>query len=88
LQIPRSASPSLADGLYYEYDLLGMTVMDEGKNVLGTVEEILESSGNNIFVVRRGQQELLIPALKSMIAAVDLVGRVMTIRAEGMVESS
>jgi 16S rRNA processing protein RimM len=87
LQIPRSASPSLADGLYYEYDLLGMTVMDENRNIHGTVEEILESSGNHIFVVRRKHQELLIPALKTVIAAVDLVGRVMTIRA-GMVESS
>ena len=87
LQIPHSASPSLADGLYYEYDLLGMTVMDEDKTILGTVEEILESSGNHIFVVRRGQQELLIPALKRVIAAVDVVGRAMTIRAEGMVES-
>ena len=87
LQIPRTASPSLADGLYYEYDLLGMTVVDEDKHILGRVEEILESSGNHIFVVRRAQQELLIPALKRVIAAVDLVGRVMTIRAEGMVES-
>ena len=64
-----------------------MTVVDEDKNILGTVEEILESSENHIFVVRREQQELLIPALKSVIAAVDLVGRVMTIRVD-MVESS
>ena len=88
LQIPRSASPSLGDGTYYEYDLLGMTVMDEDKNILGTVEEILESSENHIFVVRREQQELLIPALKRVIARVDLVGRVMTIRAEATREPS
>ena len=89
LQIPRSSSPLLADGLYYEYDLLGMTVVDENNNTLGTVEEVLEFSANHLFVVRKGQQEFIIPALKRVIAAVDVAGRVMTIRAaEGMVESS
>ena len=89
LQIPRTASPSLADGLYYEYDLIGMTVEDEEKNVLGTLEEIWESSGSHVFVVRRSRHELLIPAVRKVVAAVNISERVMTVRAgEGVVESS
>lgn len=89
LQIPQAASPPLAEDLYYEYELVGMTVQDEQGRVLGTLEEVWQLPGNPIFAVRHAGRELLVPATKRAVASVDRAGRLMTVRAdEGVVEQS
>jgi 16S rRNA processing protein RimM len=80
IQAPRAAMPALPDGQYYECDLIGLTVQDERSEPIGELEQILETPGNHLFVVRQGAKEILIPAAKDLIVAVDLERRVMTVR--------
>ncbi len=87
IQVPRSESPSLPEGWYYEHELIGMEVKTEQGGLLGTLEEVWDLPANHVFVVRGQGREVLIPATKEVIASVDVAGRRMTIRpVEGLVE--
>jgi 16S rRNA processing protein RimM len=57
-----------------------MVVQDEAGTVLGQIEEVLAMSDNQAFVVRQEGKELLIPAAKQIVVAVDVARRVMTVR--------
>jgi 16S rRNA processing protein RimM len=83
IKVPRELSPTLPEGQYYERDLIGLTVVEENGAAVGTLEEILETGSNHVFVVRRGTRELLIPATKEAIVAVDVGASVMTVRRMG-----
>jgi 16S rRNA processing protein RimM len=63
----------LPDGVYYHWQILGLEVATEGGEVLGTVERILETGANDVYVVRSDSgEELLLPAIESVILEVDL----------------
>ena len=80
LQAPRGDSPALPADQYYQCDLIGMLVQDEAGTVLGRLEEVLALSDNQVFVVRQDGKEILIPAAKQVVVAVDVQGGVMTVR--------
>lgn len=80
IQVPRRPAATLAEGVYFECDLIGMTVENERGDEIGVVETILEIPGNHVFVVRKGTEEVLIPAAKSFVTSVDLVRRRMLVR--------
>ncbi|MGE0470287.1 MAG: ribosome maturation factor RimM [Nitrospira sp.] len=80
IQTIRGTVPELPDGHYYECDLIGLAVRtDEGRSI-GILEEIWNLPGNPVFVVRQEEKELLIPAAKELVVAVDLPARTMTVR--------
>ena len=70
--LPEQVEP-LPDGSYYHFQILGMRVLtDEGEH-LGTVEEIIVTGGNDVYVVHEeGRRDILIPALPDVINDVDL----------------
>jgi len=73
---------------WYECDLIGMTVVDEGGHQLGCLEAILETQAHSVFVVRQAGREALIPAVKEFIRSVDVAQGRMTVRTiEGLVEA-
>ena len=80
IQVPRRPAATLAEGVYFECDLIGMTVENERGDEVGVVETILEVPDNHVFVVRKGTEEVLIPAAKSFVTSVDLVRRRMLVR--------
>ncbi len=80
IKIPRDQTPPLPAGQYYESDLVGLQVRSEQGQPLGALEEVLETGSNHVFVVRAGKRELLIPATKQVIAAIDVPARTMTVR--------
>lgn len=81
LQITEDRSAPLPEGQYYQHDLLGMQVRTEEGKPLGTLADIFPTGANEVFVVRRADgREQLIPATKEVVRAVDVSGRLMTIR--------
>lgn len=57
---------------YKVRDLAGCEVVTLEGERLGQLEDVLPSGGNDIFVVRAGEKEILIPALKSVVHQIDL----------------
>lgn len=80
LKIPRDQAPPLPEGQYYEFQLVGLTVRDEAGAALGTLEEVWETGAHHVFAIRRDGREILVPATKRTVAAVDLERGTMTIR--------
>jgi 16S rRNA processing protein RimM len=76
-----------AKGSYFIHDIIGMKVVTEAGEVVGSVRDVLELPANDVWVVASGTKEFLIPAIKEVIRQVDLNGRTVVIRPlEGMLE--
>jgi 16S rRNA processing protein RimM len=72
--------PELPEGYYYHHQLLGIVVKDEMGALLGDLVEILETGANDVFVIKKPDgNELLIPAIDSVLVNVDLKNRVLTV---------
>jgi 16S rRNA processing protein RimM len=77
VRIDRSEVPPLKEGWYY-FELEGMQVY-EGDVLLGTLTQVLETGANDVYVVKGAKGELYIPALKSVVQKVDVLGRRMDV---------
>jgi len=70
--IPRSWFPPLPAGEYYWFEIEGLAVYANDGHYLGTVVDIIYTGSNDVYVVRNGGQEALIPALRAVIHSIDL----------------
>ena len=65
--------PALPEGEFYHHQLLGLSVINEGGEFLGVLEQILETGANDVYLVRRADgSELLLPAIEDVIVSVNL----------------
>lgn len=74
-----SQLPVPDDGEYYWRDLIGLAVQTDQGAELGTLVDIFETGSSDIYVVRDGTKEYLIPAIADVIAHVDIPGKKMII---------
>jgi 16S rRNA processing protein RimM len=73
--------PELPEGVYYHHELLGCEIVHENGDRLGVLEEIIETGANDVYLVKKDDgQELLIPAIESVILDVDIEKRVIRVR--------
>jgi 16S rRNA processing protein RimM len=70
----------LPAGEFYGYQLVGLQVQTEGGREIGTIEAIMPTGSNDVFVVRRDGRETLIPAIEEVVVRVDLGEKRMIIR--------
>jgi 16S rRNA processing protein RimM len=74
-------------GSYFIHDIVGMKVLTESGEEIGSVRDVMELPANDVWVVVSGTREILIPAIKEVIRSVDLKDRTVVIRPlEGMLE--
>jgi 16S rRNA processing protein RimM len=65
---------------YYHWQILDLPVYLDSGELLGEVVQILETGANDVYVVRKeNDEEVLLPAIESVILDVDLVGKRMTV---------
>ncbi len=87
LKIPIEESPPPPEGSYYYYQIIGMEVVTDEGRVIGKVEEIWETGANDVYIVRDGEKEYLIPAVEEFIREIDINRNRMTITPlEGLLE--
>ncbi|MBK8985860.1 MAG: 16S rRNA processing protein RimM [Chloroflexi bacterium] len=71
LQVPESEAIPLEEGEYFLYQLIGLAVFsDEGEH-LGELTQVLETGANNVFVVTKEKQEILLPDIEDVIVDID-----------------
>lgn len=68
----------LPDDSWYVFDLVGLKVVTDDGREQGEITEILQGGANDVYVTSTG---LCIPALKDVVAKVDLENRQMIIHA-------
>ncbi len=72
IQVPVSERISLPEGEYFQSDLIGLEVYRVDGAYVGRITEIVETGVNDLFVVKNGKREMLIPALRKIVKAIDL----------------
>jgi len=87
LKVPESETVPLPEGQYYWYELMGMDVFSESGEKLGAIVDIFETGSNDVYVMKRGRQEVYIPATKEVIRQVDRKAKRMIIHLiDGLME--
>lgn len=65
---------------FYAYQLIGLKVKTDQDVLLGTLEEIIPTGSNDVFLVRQEGREILLPATDEVVLRVDLEKKEMTVR--------
>ncbi|MEO7741930.1 MAG: ribosome maturation factor RimM [Usitatibacter sp.] len=78
IAVPRAALGETEEGSVFQVDLVGLEVVDEGGERLGTVESFFETGETSVMVVS-GMKERLIPFVAEFVRAVDRESRRITV---------
>ena len=71
LAVPREALPELGEDEYYSFQLVGLTVEEEGGRVLGRVKEVLDYPANDVLELDTGA---MLPLVEACVRQVDVEG--------------
>ncbi len=73
LTVPEDEIPDLPEDTFYHFQLIDMNVVSDEGESLGVIVEILDTSANDVYVVRGGEgPDLLIPAIHETVLDVDV----------------
>jgi 16S rRNA processing protein RimM len=72
--IPRAEAPAPPEGMFYQYDILGMEVVT-GLRRLGIVRDILETPAHDVYAIEGPAGEWLLPATRAHIRHIDGAAR-------------
>lgn len=73
------------DGAFFVDDVVGLLVITEEGETVGTVREVLRMPAHDIYVIAADGREVMIPAVREFIRRIDLTARTMHVRLiEGM----
>ena len=87
VKVPEEDVVPLPEGRYYWYELIGMDVLSEAGEKLGAIVDIFETGSNDVYVMKRGRQEVYLPATKEVIKRIDRKARQMVIHLmDGLME--
>ena len=85
LLLKRGELPEPEEGSWYWCDLIGLAVYGAGGVYLGQVENLFETGSNDVLVVKRGDEEILIPVTASIVSDVDFEqGKINVVLPEGL----
>jgi 16S rRNA processing protein RimM len=74
LYVPESDVPPLPEGEYYQFQVLGLDVFTSSGRLLGKVSDIIEAGAKDVYVVRGGGKEYLIPVTDDAVEEIDVKG--------------
>jgi len=73
--------PAKAPGEFYHYEAIGCEVATTDGRRLGVIEEVIATGANDVWVVRDGEVEVLVPVIENVVKSVDLGARLMVVEA-------
>ena len=78
----RREAPPLPEDTYYIKDLIGMTVVDQEKNRVGRLKNVIKNSSQDLYEIEKadGKGTFLLPAVEAFVSEIDLKGRTITVR--------
>ncbi len=69
--VARDQLPLPEEGAYYACDLIGLTVRTPDGRVLGVLSEIFDNGAHELYAIRDGDRELLLPVVEGVVREVD-----------------
>lgn len=73
LYVTRENAVKLQKDEYFIADLIGVSVYDEADRLLGSLEDVMTTGANDVYVIRMTDgRELLLPAIRKCILDVDV----------------
>lgn len=78
IAVPRDALPPPDDDEYYWSDLIGLQVINQQEQLLGTIADIFETGANDVMVVQ-GERERLLPFIADVVLNVDIKNRIVQV---------
>lgn len=79
LKVPEEEAVPLPEGSFYWFELVGMEVVSEGGETLGTITEVFETGSNDVYVMKQGRKEIYLPATKEIVKHIDRKAKRMVI---------
>ncbi len=79
--VAAASLPPLKEGEFYYFQIAGAEVMLTDGRRLGTIEVIMSTGGHDVWEVRDGEHEVLVPVIADVVKAMDLEARRVTIEA-------
>ena len=87
LYLPLTMLPPLKGNKFYFHEVIGFTVMDEVHGDIGIIESVNDSASQDLFEIKKGDKELLIPVSDDIIAKVDRENKTIHVKTpEGLVD--
>jgi 16S rRNA processing protein RimM len=79
IQVKRENAADLEEDRYFVADIIGCKVVDENGKEFGNVFDVIFTGSNEVYWVK-GQEEILVPALKSVVAKMDIENKLIVIK--------
>ena len=79
LYVTRENAVKLKKNEYFIADLIGISVTSDEGEELGTIEDVLQTGANDVYVIEKDGEEILLPAIKDCIKEVDIEAGTMTV---------
>ncbi len=73
--------PPPAENEFYFRDVIGCEVIATDGRRIGVVEDIIATGANDVFVVRDGDKEVLVPAIEDVVKEIDVAAKRVVIEA-------
>ena len=85
----RRRFPPLPPGEYYWFQVLGLPVVNEADGaLLGYLDHIISTPGHDVYAVRQGKREVLLPAVEEVIVEINLeAGVIKVLPPPGLLET-
>lgn len=77
--LQKASLEELDEGTYYWFQVIGLKVVTVDHKFLGKITNIIRTGSNDVYVVRNQSEEILIPAIESVIVEIDLDKQVMRV---------
>lgn len=78
--IEKNSLPDIKEeGVYYAYQLLDLRVRTVDGEDLGVIKNIFSTGSNDVYVVQKGKDELMIPAIHDVVKEIRLDDKIMII---------
>lgn len=75
LYVTRANAVRLRKNEYFIADLMGLKVLNEEEQEIGTLKDVMETGANDVYVIEMNDgRELLLPAIKQCVLEVDIEG--------------
>lgn len=72
LYIDKAILPELEDNSFYWFEIIGLSVFTNEAEYIGQVTSIIPTGGNDVYVVKDKDREILVPALETVVTEINL----------------